>query len=169
VYDESGAPYSHTFSCESEVRKMDTVAAYAGLFSIAFLAATLLPVQSEAAFVSLLALERYPVLQLLLVASSGNILGSCLNYFIGRFFTDLKWMQRLVSAAQRDRAEQYYRRYGRWSLLASWLPIVGDPLTVVAGILRENFIYFAILVTIAKVGRYIAVLGIHQAWFTYLD
>jgi len=148
---------------------MDTVAAYAGLFSIAFLAATLLPVQSEAAFVSLLALERYPVLQLLLVASSGNILGSCLNYFIGRFFTDLKWMQRLVSAAQRDRAEQYYRRYGRWSLLASWLPIVGDPLTVVAGILRENFIYFAILVTIAKVGRYIAVLGIHQAWFTYLD
>lgn len=148
---------------------MDTVAAYAGLFSIAFLAATLLPVQSEAAFVSLLALERYPVLQLLLVASSGNVLGSCLNYFIGRFFTDLKWMQRLVSAAQRDRAEQYYRRYGRWSLLASWLPIVGDPLTVVAGILRENFIYFAILVTIAKVGRYIAVLGIHQAWFTYLD
>jgi len=148
---------------------MDTVAAYAGLFSIAFLAATLLPVQSEAAFVSLLALERYPVLQLLLVASSGNILGSCLNYFIGRFFTDLKWMQRLVSAAQRDRAEQYYRRYGRWSLLASWLPIVGDPLTGVAGILRENFIYFAILVTIAKVGRYIAVLGIHQAWFTYLD
>ena len=145
---------------------MDTVAAYSGLFSIAFLAATLLPAQSEAAFVGLLALERYPVLQLLLVASIGNILGSCLNYFIGRFFTDSKWMQRLVSAAQRDRAEQYYRRYGRWSLLASWLPIVGDPLTVVAGVLRENFIYFAILVTIAKVGRYIAALGIHQAWFT---
>ena len=75
-------------------------------------------------------------------------------------------MQRLVSDAQRDRAEQYYKRYGRWSLLASWLPIVGDPLTVVAGILRENLFYFVILVTIAKVGRYIVVLAIHQAWFT---
>lgn len=151
---------------KAKSEKMDIVAAYAGLFSIAFLAATLLPAQSEAALVGLLALDRYPVLQLLTVASVGNVLGSCLNYSIGRFFTNSKWMQRLVSDAQRDRAEQYYKRYGRWSLLASWLPIVGDPLTVVAGILRENLFYFVILVTIAKVGRYIVVLAIHQAWFT---
>lgn len=144
---------------------MDTVAAYAGLFSIAFLAATLLPAQSEAAFVGLLALERYPILALLTVASVGNILGSCLNYSIGRFFTESKWMQKLISSTQRQRAEQYYRRYGRWSLLISWLPIIGDPLTIVAGILRENFVYFAILVTIAKLGRYLVLLGIHQAWF----
>lgn len=144
---------------------MDTVATYAGLFSIAFLAATLFPAQSEAVFVGLLALERYPILALLTVASVGNILGSCLNYSIGRFFTESKWMQKLISYTQRQRAEQYYRRYGRWSLLVSWLPIIGDPLTIVAGILRENFLYFAILVTIAKLGRYLVLLGIHQAWF----
>lgn len=144
---------------------MDSIAAYAGLFAIAFFAATLFPAQSEAAFIGLLSLERYPILTLLAVASLGNILGSCVNYVIGRFFSESKWMQKLVSPTQRDRAEQYYRRYGRWSLLVSWLPIIGDPLTIIAGVLRENFLYFAVLVTISKLGRYLALLGIHQAWF----
>lgn len=151
---------------KNKAEYMEAIAVYAGLFLIAFLAATLLPAQSEVVFVSLLTLERYPAALLLTVASVGNILGSCLNFAIGRFLANSTWIQRFISPSQRERTEQYYRQYGRWSLLVSWLPIVGDPLTVIAGALRESFLWFIILVTIAKAGRYLVILGIHQAWFT---
>jgi membrane protein YqaA with SNARE-associated domain len=70
-----------------------------------------------------------------------------------------------VRPSRRARAEQWYRRYGKWSLLASWLPIIGDPLTVVAGALREPFTTFVLIVTVAKAGRYLVLIALHQAWF----
>jgi membrane protein YqaA with SNARE-associated domain len=144
---------------------MDAIAAYAGLFAVAFLAATIFPAQSEAALLGLLTLDRYPALVLLAVASAGNVMGSCANYALGRFLAGSERLQRLINSSHRERAETWYRRYGKWSLLASWLPVIGDPLTVVAGALRESFTVFVVLVTVAKVGRYLVMLALHQAWF----
>lgn len=144
---------------------MDAILAYAGLFAAAFLAATLLPAQSEAVLLGLMTMDRYPVLLLLAVASAGNILGSCVNYALGRALAVSTRLQRFVRPSRRARAEQWYRRYGKWSLLASWLPIIGDPLTVVAGALREPFTTFVLIVTVAKAGRYLVLIALHQAWF----
>lgn len=136
-------------------------AVYAGLFAIAFAAATILPMQSEAALAGLLLSNAYPPAGLIAVASAGNILGSVVNWGLGRGidrFRDRTWFP--ANSAQLDRAASWYRRFGRWTLLLSWMPIVGDPLTVVAGVLREPLASFVILVAIAKIGRYLAVLGL---------
>jgi membrane protein YqaA with SNARE-associated domain len=108
---------------------------------------------------------EYPVWVLLAVASTGNVLGSCVNWLFGMGlarFEGRPWFP--VKRDRLARAEQWYRRYGRWSLLLSWLPIIGDPLTLVAGVMREPFPVFLILVTIAKAGRYIAIAAIQQGW-----
>jgi len=144
---------------------MDAIAAYAGLFAAAFLAATLVPAQSEAVLLGLLSLDRYPALILLAVASAGSVLGSSVNYALGRFLAGSERVQRMVDPSHQERAERWYRRYGRWSLLASWVPVIGDPLTLAAGVLREPFIVFLALVTAAKAGRYLVLFAIHQAWF----
>lgn len=145
---------------------MEDLLAYAGLFAAAFLAATLLPAQSEALLVALLYTERFPVLLLLLAASAGNVLGSCVNYWLGRLLAGNARFIAFAGEAKLARAEAWYRRYGRWSLLASWLPVVGDPLTLLAGTLREPFAYFLALVTLAKTGRYLALIAAQQAWFS---
>lgn len=135
---------------------MTALAVYAGLFLTALVAATILPMQSEAALVGLILTGAYPVWLLIGVASVGNILGSAINWGLGRGierFRDRKWFP--VKQAALERAQTWYRRYGKWSLLLSWAPIIGDPLTVVAGVLREPFPIFLLLVTIAKVGRYL--------------
>jgi len=129
--------------------------AYLVLFASALVAATILPLQSEAVLVGLLLAGEQPVGALVLVATVGNVLGSVINWVLGRYllrFQGRRWFP--VSAAQLARAEGWYRRYGRWSLLGSWLPLVGDPLTVVAGVFREPVGVFLILVTLAKAGRY---------------
>lgn len=134
---------------------MGDLAVYGGLFLAAFTAATLLPAQSEALVVGLLLTDYAPWL-VLAVASVGNILGSVVNWFLGRGierFRGRRWFP--VSPAALARAEGWYRRYGRWSLLLAWAPIIGDPLTVVAGVLRETFLVFLLLVSIAKIGRYL--------------
>ncbi|MER8982775.1 MULTISPECIES: YqaA family protein [unclassified Mesorhizobium] len=134
---------------------MTDLAAYAGLFLAAFIAATILPMQSEAVLIGLLLADYSPWL-LVGVASVGNVLGSVINWLLGRGierFRDRRWFP--ANQTQLNRAQVWYRRYGKWSLLLSWLPIVGDPLTVVAGVLREPFRVFLLLVTAAKVGRYL--------------
>lgn len=134
---------------------MGDLAVYGGLFLAAFTAATLLPAQSEALVVGLLLTDYAPWL-VLAVASVGNVLGSVVNWFLGRGierFRGRRWFP--VSPAALARAEGWYRRYGRWSLLLAWAPIIGDPLTVVAGVLRETFLVFLLLVSIAKIGRYL--------------
>ncbi len=134
---------------------MIDVGAIAGLFFAALAAATILPMQSEAALVALLLTDRYPVSLLVAVASFGNVLGSIINWLIGRSiegYRDRRWFP--VAPANLERAQAWYRRYGKWSLLLSWAPVIGDPLTVVAGLAREPFPVFLALVSLAKVGRY---------------
>ena len=128
---------------------------HGGLFLAAFLAATLLPLQSEAALLALL-LAGYPPWLLVLVASLGNVLGSTVNWWLGRGllrFQDRRWFP--VPPVALARAQRSYRRWGRWSLLLSWAPLGGDALTVIAGVLREPLWIFLILVTLAKTGRYV--------------
>lgn len=139
--------------------------AYIGLFTSALIAATILPMQSEAVLVGLLKAGKSSAVVLLIVATVGNVLGSVINWCLGRFL--LRWRDRRwfpASERQLARAEGWYRRYGRWSLLGSWLPVVGDPLTIMAGILREPLFPFLILVTIAKGARYLVLASITLAW-----
>ncbi|WP_077524927.1 YqaA family protein [Metapseudomonas resinovorans] len=141
------------------------VTGYLGLFLAAFGAATLLPLQSEAVLVGLLLSEQYSVLALLLVATSGNVLGSLVNWWLGRSVEHCRhrrWFP--VTEAKLDKAQQAYHRYGRWSLLASWVPIIGDPLTVVAGLMREPLWSFLLIVTLAKAGRYLVLAALTLGW-----
>ncbi|MGH8354347.1 MAG: YqaA family protein [Pseudomonas sp.] len=141
------------------------LSAYLGLFLAAFGAASLLPLQSEAALVGLLLAEAYPTWALLAVATAGNVLGSLLNWLLGRYLEH--WRQRRwfpVNDSQLQRAQRWYRRYGHWSLLLSWLPIIGDPLTLVAGVMRESQWRFLLMVTLAKGGRYLALAALTLGW-----
>lgn len=136
---------------------MDDIAILGGLFAIAFVAATILPAQSEAALVGLLVADTHPAILLVAVASIGNVLGAMVNWALGRGverFRDRRWFP--IGPAALDRATGWYRRWGRWSLLLSWAPIGGDALTVAAGVLREPLWSFVVLVTIAKTARYVA-------------
>lgn len=145
---------------------MTALTLYVGLFMAAFLAATLLPMQSEAALVALLLTGEHAPWLLLAVASAGNVLGSVVNWLLGRGierFRDRRWFP--VSPAALERARGWYRRYGRWSLLLSWLPVVGDPLTVMAGVLREPLPVFLLLVSIAKAGRYLVLMAVVTGGF----
>ncbi len=128
---------------------------YLGLFLLALGAATLLPLQSEAGLVALLLTDDYNVAALLLVAIAGNTLGSTINWWLGRElvrFQQRRWFP--ASPAQLLWAQGWYHRYGRWTLLLSWLPVVGDPLTLVAGVMREPLSRFLLLVLFAKSARY---------------
>lgn len=134
---------------------MEDLLSLAGLFAVAFVAATILPAQSEAALVGLLVVGKQSPLLLILVATAGNVLGSVTNWLLGRWiehYRHRRWFP--VGEAALDRATGWYRKWGRWSLLLSWAPVGGDALTVAAGVLREPFWSFLLLVTIAKAGRY---------------
>ncbi|MBT3306840.1 MAG: DedA family protein [Alphaproteobacteria bacterium] len=131
---------------------------YIALFMSALLAATILPFSSEAVLVGLMAAGDYDVLGLWALASLGNVLGACINWWLGRFclhWQDHRWFP--VSMGQLDRAGRWFSRYGVWSLLLAWVPVIGDPLTFAAGILKVNFRLFVVLVAIGKAGRYAAV------------
>lgn len=129
---------------------------YLLLFSSAFVAATLLPAQSEALLLALLHLSEQSVVLLIFFASLGNVLGSLVNWWLGtqfQRFKDRKWFP--FSAKRLEQAQSYYQRSGSWVLLLSWMPIIGDPITLISGVLKENIYRFLVLVTIAKSGRYI--------------
>ena len=138
---------------------------YVVLFVTSFAAATILPVQSEAALAALLLAGHQPIAVLLAVATTGNTLGAVLNWWLGARlseFQDRKWFP--VSAEKLSRARRWYGSYGRWSLLLSWVPIIGDALTVAAGLMHERLLPFILIVGLAKFSRYVvvaaAVLGI---------
>lgn len=144
---------------------MTTFAVYGTLFSAALLAATILPAQSEAVLVGLLLTKSYSPALLLLVASLGNILGSLINWLLGRkieSYQGKRWFP--ISFEQLERARNRYQRYGRWALLLSWVPVIGDPITVAAGMMREKLLIFLLLVSIAKTGRYLALAAITLQW-----
>lgn len=129
----------------------------------AFTSATLLPGTSEAVFVALHVADAASGWLLLVVASTANVAGSCVNWAMGRFlarYSGRRWFP--VSEAQLARASNWYRRYGWPSLLVSWLPIIGDPVIAVAGLLRTPFVLFVIVVAFAKTARYAALLWLIQ-------
>lgn len=126
---------------------------------VGFLSATLLPGGSEAIVVAQSCLGQ-PLFSLWLVASISNTLGSLVNWAMGRYllhFQDRRWFP--VSPAQRLKGERWFARWGIWSLLFAWLPIVGDPLTLVAGVLRVHWLPFLLLVALGKALRYAVLLG----------
>jgi len=132
----------------------------AALFLAAFSAATLLPGGSEAALLGLSAFSAHTTLTLLFVASTGNILGSVLNYSLGRGalrFQHRKWFP--ATPATLESSQRWFSRWGPWALLLAWMPVIGDPITVAAGIMRMNFALFVILVGLSKTLRYMVLLG----------
>ena len=144
---------------------MTDLAGCIGLFVTALTAATILPIQSEAALAGLLIAGALPPLLLIAVASTGNVIGSVVNWWIGREierFRNRRWFP--VKARMFERAEHLFRRYGRWSLLLSWVPIIGDPITIVAGALREPLWRFVAVVALAKTLRYGAVAAGTLSW-----
>ena len=131
---------------------------YSSLFTISFLAATILPFSSELTLAGLIATSNYDNLLLLIVASFGNILGSVINWALGfysRNLTTKKWFP--FKKTQIENSSKWFSKFGKWSLLFAWVPIIGDPLTLAAGLLRIKFIEFLILVAIGKVSRYLIV------------
>jgi membrane protein YqaA with SNARE-associated domain len=127
---------------------------YLGLFLISFLAATLLPLGSEAAVV-LMAVSDFDPVKLLLVATAGNSLGAFINYLAGKWgaaFVFSRYIQ--VDRAVLEKLEKVYGRWGNPILFFAWLPIVGDPLTVAAGVLRVNIYLFTFWVVLGKAFRY---------------
>ncbi len=134
---------------------MVVVSALLGLFVAAFIAATVIPFQSEALFVALQVTEVTPVVILIVVASVANTLGAFVNYAIGariEHYRDHRWFP--LKPDKLERASVLFARWGKWLLLFSWLPVVGVT-TVIAGTLRTPLWQFALLVGVAKTARYI--------------
>jgi membrane protein YqaA with SNARE-associated domain len=134
---------------------------YVTLFTVSFLASTLLPLGSEWLLVMML-VSGYEPFSTVVVATAGNYLGAVTTYLIGMYGG--AWLVEKVlrvSAEQQERARDSYRRFGAFSLLLSWVPIVGDPLCMVGGVLRINFGLFTLLVASGKFVRYAV-----AAWIT---
>ena len=130
---------------------------YLGLFFAAFLAATILPLSSEIVLSTLL-LGGLPPVALVLVATVGNVMGSVVNYGLG-YWVSLgvikKWLR--MTEDEFVKAEQRFTKYGLISLCFAWVPIIGDPLTVIAGVLRIHLFWFVLLVTAGKFLRYVTI------------
>jgi membrane protein YqaA with SNARE-associated domain len=117
-----------------------------------------LPAQSEIFLSALVYAGKYDIYTLIIIATIGNVLGSCVNYLLGKYlmhFQNKKWFP--ASDKLIKRATDFYQKYGVWSLLLAWTPFLGDPLTIIAGIFRTNIYVFLTLVTIGKAIRYILI------------
>ncbi len=129
----------------------------AGMFLVAFLAATIVPLSSEIALAGALLLGLDPA-GLLVSASAGNGLACACNYTLG-YFLRRPMLRRLYGSRAGRQAARWAARFGPWSLLASWLPVVGDPLTIVAGFFRFRLALFLPIVIGLRVGRYAVLIG----------
>ena len=131
------------------------------LFVASLLAATLLPTQSELFLAGIYLQGNHSPLLLIVIATCGNVLGSCLNWLLGRYLEKLKdhkWFP--IKPLALEKAKLVYKKYGMWALLFAWLPIIGDPMTIAAGLLRTPFLLFLLLVCIGKLARYIAIIAL---------
>lgn len=139
------------------------ILSYLLLFGSAFLAATILPFYSEVVLFALLRDGGDPVL-LVAIATLGNTLGAVVNWALGHYllhFRDRRWFY--FSQSQIDRAQRWFQRYGFWTLLLAWMPVGGDALTLIAGIMRVRLWLFLLLVATGKGLRYISVVYL-SAW-----
>ncbi len=144
-----------------------TAAGVFGLFVSAFVSATLVPMSSEVVLAALIAAQGVDAVLLVLVATAGNTLGALVNWLLGRFclrWRDSKWFP--VRADRLEKGVEWFRRYGVWSLLLAWLPIVGDPITFVAGMARVRLPLFLLLVALGKGARYAVVGAVSSGFFT---
>ena len=135
------------------------ILSYFKLFLISFLAATVLPLSSEIVLTTMLLTNLFEKNLLLVFASLGNILGSVLNWYLGKklnLYKDKKWFP--VSAERLKKSQYYFNKYGLWSLLIAWVPIIGDPITLLAGVLNVRLSIFLFLVSISKISRYVFIL-----------
>lgn len=133
---------------------------YFSLFLLSLISATLFPGGSEVLLATLVQ-QHYNLWWLWLVASLGNTLGSVVNYGLGRYlihFQDRRWFP--FKTQQVSKSQHWFARYGKWSLLFAWLPIIGDPLTFYAGLMKTRFPVFLTLVWIGKSIRYALVIGL---------
>ncbi len=134
--------------------------AYLTLFLSAFLSATLLPGTSEILFVGMIA-QDFDKLTLLAWATAGNSLGAAVNWYLGRYllhYQDRKWFP--FKQAALGNVQRGFQRYGVWTLLLAWVPVIGDPLTFFAGVMRVRFMVFMILTALGKCLRYAALAGL---------
>ena len=134
---------------------------YLGLLLSSFLAATILPLSSEAVLLALAMTGDYSFLALWGVATLGNTAGSVVNWWLSIFalhFKDRKWFP--VSAEQMEKASVRFMKYGLPSLLFAWVPVIGDPLTVIAGVMRVPAPIFLALVATGKGVRYAFILWV---------
>ena len=130
---------------------------YITLFTIAFLSATLLPLGSEALLLYNIS-QNHVVLLLWIVATVGNTLGAMLNYWLGLKGEAYLERKGHLSTVKMNKARGMFDKYGGWTLLLSWVPIIGDPLTFIAGVLRYDFKMFVMVVFFAKGLRYAVII-----------
>ncbi len=131
------------------------------LFASSFLAATIFPAGSEVLLATLSAAGNHDKFLLSAIATIGNVLGALVNWSIGYYFAKFKnrkWF--LLKNIHLKKYYNIYQKWGVWSLLLSWMPIIGDPLTIIAGIFRVNIWIFLLLVSIGKAGRYLLIISI---------
>jgi membrane protein YqaA with SNARE-associated domain len=132
------------------------------VFASSLLAATIAPFYSEVVLAAALSRQPDAALLLWLLASTGNTLGSVINWWLGKYllhYRDRRWFP--LKPAQLARAQAWFGRFGVWSLLLAWAPVGGDALTVIAGIMRVRLLPFVVLVFAGKATRYLVVI-----WFT---
>ena len=139
------------------------ITALAGLFAVCFFSATILPGASEAWLVALV-LRDYDTMTLWAVAAVANTLGSAVNWFLGRFllrYQDARWFP--FKQDKLERARRWFEARGVWTLVLSWVPIVGDGLTFLAGMMKTPLWLFLILVGIGKAARFAVLIYLLQA------
>ena len=128
------------------------------LFLSAFFAATLIPTQSEIGLGYLVLQRNHSTVLLIIIASFGNILGAIVNWIIGRGIAKSVMRMRKIESTQRyKKISIWYQKFGQWTLLLSWVPFIGDPITVIAGIFKVPFKNFLLIVAIAKTTRYVII------------
>ena len=134
---------------------MSSIEVYVVLFASSFTSSTILPGHSELTLTAFITQKEYVTLHLIIVASIGNVLGSIVNWYLGLYFIrfkNKKWFP--FNEKNINNSSKWFLKYGKWSLLLSWVPFVGDGLTLIAGVVKVPLSEFVLLVTVAKVTRY---------------
>jgi len=127
---------------------------YIYLFFSALISATLFPLGSEALFIYDIT-QNFNIIILLIVATIGNSLGAVINYYMGYGGEEYLIEKKMINPNKIEKYKTYFDKYGIYTLLFAWLPIIGDPITMIAGVLRYNIKIFIIVVTISKFLRYL--------------